>query len=155
MISVGSRDEKKGLSLRYGFEGVKMETMTEIEEGEACFQSNYNDDSTIDPDISLSYIDEKIQNVLRDCQKDFEYGYTPENLGAKIREYGSFLPTYQRSPFGPPPKTPSKVLAYSVPQSPNNVHIEVGVFLEFGQLHIYIHIYYSMHYKVLIFHGYY
>ncbi|KAL4558822.1 hypothetical protein LXL04_037025 [Taraxacum kok-saghyz] len=124
MISVGSRDEKKGLSLRYGFEGVKMETMTEIEEGEACFQSNYNDDSTIDPDISLSYIDEKIQNILRDCQKDFEYGYTPENLGAKVGEYGSFLPTYQRSPFGPPPKTPSKVLAYSVPQSPNNVHIE-------------------------------
>lgn len=57
MISVGSIDEKKGLSLRYGFEGGKMEiTTTDIEEGEACFQSNYDDASTIDPDISLSYI---------------------------------------------------------------------------------------------------
>ncbi|XP_042754011.2 cysteine-tryptophan domain-containing zinc finger protein 7 [Lactuca sativa] len=129
MISVGSIDEKKGLSLRYGFEGGKMEiTTTDIEEGEACFQSNYDDASTIDPDISLSYIDEKIQNVLGHCQKDFEGGFTAENLGAKFGGYGSFLPTYQRSPVGPHPKTPLKLHAHSAPESPNpnNVHIEAS-----------------------------
>ncbi|KAI3679006.1 hypothetical protein L6452_38312 [Arctium lappa] len=127
MISVGSRDEKKGLSLRYGIEGGKMELETEVEEGEACFQNNNDDDdSTIDPDISLSYIDEKIQDVLGHCQKEFEGGVSAENLGAKFGGYGSFLPTYQRSPVWPHPKTPPKVLTYSAHASPNNAHVEVG-----------------------------
>lgn len=126
MISIGSRDDKKELSLRYGIEGGKMELETELEEGEACFQNNKDDDSTIDPDISLSYIDEKIQDVLGHCQKEFEGGVSAENLGAKFGGYGSFLPTYQRSPVWPHPKTPSKVLTYSAPISPNNAHVEVG-----------------------------
>nr|GEV05102.1 ribonuclease H-like domain-containing protein [Tanacetum cinerariifolium] len=50
---------------------------------------------------------------------------TSKNLGAKFGEYGSFLPTYQRSPFWPHSKTPPKVPAYSSP-SPNNAHIEVA-----------------------------
>lgn len=47
MISVGSRDGRIGL----GFDGGMEET--ELEEGEACC---YNIDSTIDPDVSLSYL---------------------------------------------------------------------------------------------------
>ncbi|KAI3819248.1 hypothetical protein L1987_13073 [Smallanthus sonchifolius] len=126
MISVGSRDERKGLSLRHGFEGEKMELKTEIEEGEACFQNNNDDDSTIDPDVSLSYIDEKIQNVLGHCQKDFEGGFSAEILGAKFEDYGSFLPTYQRSPVWPHPNTQPKDFNYSAPVSPNNAPIEGG-----------------------------
>ncbi|XP_024981094.1 uncharacterized protein LOC112517912 isoform X2 [Cynara cardunculus var. scolymus] len=117
MISVGSRDEREELR--------KMESETELEEGEACFQNNNDDDSAIDPDISLSYIDEKIQDVLGHCQKEFEGGVSAENLGAKFGGYGSFLPTYQRSPLWPHPKTPPKVLTYSAPISPNNAHVEV------------------------------
>lgn len=56
MISVGSRDGRKGLSLRYGVEGGDMDLETELEEGEACFQNNNDDDSTIDPDVALSYL---------------------------------------------------------------------------------------------------
>ncbi|KAI3805933.1 hypothetical protein L1987_21821 [Smallanthus sonchifolius] len=131
MISVGSSDERKGLSSRYCFEGEKMEFEAEIEEGEACFQNNNNDDddyddSTIDPDVSLSYIDEKIQNVLGHCQKDFEGGISAENLGAKFGGYGSFLPTYQRSPVCPNANTRPKDLNCSAPVSPNNAHIKVG-----------------------------
>nr|XP_043635603.1 cysteine-tryptophan domain-containing zinc finger protein 5-like [Erigeron canadensis]XP_043635604.1 cysteine-tryptophan domain-containing zinc finger protein 5-like [Erigeron canadensis] len=124
MISVGSRDERKKMMM-YGFEGEKME----FEEEEAYFQhnNNYNDDdSSIDPDLSLSYIDEKLQDVLGHCQKDFEGGVSAENLGAKFGGYGSFLPTYQRSPVCSHPKTPAKVLTYSAPVSPNNAHKEVG-----------------------------
>lgn len=56
MISVGSRDGRKGLSLRYGVEG-DMDLETELEEGEACFRNNNDDDdSAIDPDVALSYI---------------------------------------------------------------------------------------------------
>lgn len=46
-----------------------------FEEGETC------DDSTVDPDIALSYIDEKLQDVLGHFQKDFEDGVSSENLG--------------------------------------------------------------------------
>ncbi|GJV57340.1 hypothetical protein Tco_1458345, partial [Tanacetum coccineum] len=69
--------------------------------------------------------DEKIQDVLGDCQKAFEGEHTAENLGAKFGEYGSFLPTYQRSPVWPHSKTPPKVPAYGSP-SPNNAHIEIA-----------------------------
>ncbi|XP_076892261.1 cysteine-tryptophan domain-containing zinc finger protein 7-like [Bidens hawaiensis] len=111
MFSFGSRDEK-------------MELGAEIEEGEA-YDNNNNDDSTIDPDVSLSYIDEKIQNILGDCQKDFEGGYSAENLGAKFGDYGSFLPTYQRSPVYPNPNTRPKDLNHSAPVSPYNAPIKV------------------------------
>ncbi|CAN4093108.1 unnamed protein product [Withania somnifera] len=75
---------------------------TELEEGEA-----YNDDdSTIDPDVSLSYLDEKLHNVLGHFQRDFEGGVSAENLGSRFGGYGSFLPTYQRSPSWSHPRTP-------------------------------------------------
>ncbi|XP_047314986.1 cysteine-tryptophan domain-containing zinc finger protein 3-like isoform X2 [Impatiens glandulifera] len=100
-----------------------MEDIDEIEEGEACY---YKEDEFIDPDIALSYIDEKIQNVLGHFQKDFEGGISAENLGAKYGGYGSFLPTYQRSPsIWCQPKTPQNVQNYSMPRSPNNSSFEV------------------------------
>jgi hypothetical protein len=49
--------------------------------------------------------------------------------GAKFGGYGSFLPTYERSPsVWPHPKTPQR--NYNQPRSPNNLPIEVyGKFL--------------------------
>ncbi|XP_072980079.1 cysteine-tryptophan domain-containing zinc finger protein 7-like isoform X1 [Typha angustifolia] len=80
----------------------------ELEEGEAF--SDQEDDSCIDPDIALSYIDEKLQDVLGHFQKDFEGGVSAENLGSKFGGYGSFLPTYQRSPLTlSQPRSPVKV----------------------------------------------
>ncbi|XP_058209244.1 cysteine-tryptophan domain-containing zinc finger protein 3-like isoform X1 [Rhododendron vialii] len=98
---------------------------TEVEEGEAsCY---FEDDSNIDPDIALSYIDEKLQNVLGHFQKDFEGGVSAENLGAKFGGYGSFLPTYQRSPsVRPQPKTPQRVQNFSSPKSPYVLPVEGG-----------------------------
>lgn len=52
MISVGSRNGRKGIEFSYGSEEM---AETELEEGEACFQ-NEDDESAIDPDIALSYI---------------------------------------------------------------------------------------------------
>ncbi|KAI3783147.1 hypothetical protein L2E82_13211 [Cichorium intybus] len=127
MISVGSRDGRKGLSLRYGVEGGDMDLETELEEGEACFQNDNDDDSTIDPDVALSYLDEKLQDVLGHFQKDFEGGVSAENLGAKFGGYGSFLPTYQRSPACPHPKTPPKIPTTNPSISPNHLHIEGGL----------------------------
>ncbi|XP_047316620.1 cysteine-tryptophan domain-containing zinc finger protein 3-like isoform X3 [Impatiens glandulifera] len=95
MISVVSRDGRKRLPLDCSVE-EKMDE-TELEEGEA-FSSHEVDDSSIDPD-ALSYIDEKLQDFLGHFQKDFEGGVvSAENLGAMYGGYGSFLPTYQRSP---------------------------------------------------------
>ncbi|XP_059632711.1 cysteine-tryptophan domain-containing zinc finger protein 7-like [Cornus florida] len=96
-----------------GFGGEMEET--ELEEGEA-----YKDDTRIDPDVALSYIDEKLQSVLGHFQKDFEGGVSAENLGAKFGGYGSFLPTYQRSQ----PKSPHRVQNHSIPRSPNNLPVE-------------------------------
>ncbi|KAL6971308.1 hypothetical protein U1Q18_030987 [Sarracenia purpurea var. burkii] len=59
---------------------------TELEEGEACY---YKDGTSIDPDIALSYIDEKLQNVLGHLQKDFEGGVSAENLAWEILVYMS------------------------------------------------------------------
>ncbi|KVI12516.1 Zinc finger, CW-type [Cynara cardunculus var. scolymus] len=128
MISVGSRDGRKGLSSRYGVEGGEMDLETELEEGEAYFQNNNDDDddSTIDPDVALSYLDEKLQDVLGHFQKDFEGGVSAENLGAKFGGYGSFLPTYQRSPACPHPKTPPKVTTNTASVFPIDLQIEGG-----------------------------
>ncbi|CAN4091790.1 unnamed protein product [Withania somnifera] len=80
----------------------------ELEEGEACYYKD-DEDISIDPDIALSYIDEKLQSVLGHFQKDFEGGVSAENLGAKFGGYGSFLPTYQRSPsILSQPRTPQR-----------------------------------------------
>ncbi|XP_009794355.1 cysteine-tryptophan domain-containing zinc finger protein 7 [Nicotiana sylvestris] len=117
MISVGSRDGRIGL----GFDGGMEET--ELEEGEACC---YNIDSTIDPDVSLSYLDEKLHNVLGHFQKDFEGGVSAENLGSRFGGYGSFLPTYQRSPSWSHPRTPPEPNNFNRQISPNNLLPEGG-----------------------------
>ncbi|KAI9182280.1 hypothetical protein LWI28_023832 [Acer negundo] len=129
MISVGNRDANKGLGLGLGLVGGGREMEeTELEEGEACSYNNDNDDydGSIDPDIALSYIDEKLQDVLGHFQKDFEGGVSAENLGSKFGGYGSFLPTYQRSPVWSHPRTPPKVQNNTVPRSPNNMQSEGG-----------------------------
>ncbi|KAA8548500.1 hypothetical protein F0562_000233 [Nyssa sinensis] len=93
----------------------------ELEEGEACY---YKDDASIDPDIALSYLDEKLQSVLGHFQKDFEGGVSAETLGAKFGWYGSFLPTYQCSPsIWSQPKGPQRVQNHAIPRSPNNLPV--------------------------------
>ncbi|KAE8711932.1 Tetratricopeptide repeat-like superfamily protein [Hibiscus syriacus] len=73
-----------------------MDGNSEPEEGEACY---YRDaDDNINPDTAFSYLDEKIKNVLGHFRKEFEGGVSAETLGAKFGGYGSFLPTYERSP---------------------------------------------------------
>ncbi|KAG8372966.1 hypothetical protein BUALT_Bualt12G0122000 [Buddleja alternifolia] len=90
----------------------------ELEEGEACY---YKDDTSIDPDVALSYIGDKVQSILGHLQKDFEGGVSAENLGAKFGGYGSFLPMYQRSPsIWSQPKSPQTVQNPSFSTSPNN-----------------------------------
>ncbi|CAA0832043.1 CW-type Zinc Finger [Striga hermonthica] len=99
---------------------------TELEEGEARSSQNEPQDSTIDPDIALSYIEEKLQNVLGHFQKDFEGGVSAENLGAKFGGYGSFLPTYQRSPTLSHTKSPSEAHHnYDSSKSPQTPHVEI------------------------------
>ncbi|XP_077223861.1 cysteine-tryptophan domain-containing zinc finger protein 3-like [Tasmannia lanceolata] len=119
MLSWGSRDGRKVVG--FGVEEEMEET--ELEEGEASY---YQDgDASIDPDVSLSYLDEKLQDVLGHFQKDFEGGVSAENLGAKFGGYGSFLPAYQRSPsILSHPRTPQKVQSYSAPKSPNKLLLE-------------------------------
>ncbi|XP_044501307.1 cysteine-tryptophan domain-containing zinc finger protein 7-like isoform X2 [Mangifera indica] len=131
MISVGNRDANKELGFGLGLGGGggrrEMEE-NELEEGEACSYNNNNEDydASIDPDIALSYIDEKLQHVLGHFQKDFEGGVSAENLGAKFGGYGSFLPTCPRSPVWSHPKTPPKVHYGNASKSPNNMQMENG-----------------------------
>ncbi|CAJ2661985.1 unnamed protein product [Trifolium pratense] len=93
-----------------------MDDNFELEEGEACYYKN-DDDDNIDID-SLSYIDERIQHLLGHFQKDFEGGLSAENLGSKFGGYGSFLPTYERSHTKTPP------INHNSPQSPIILHKE-------------------------------
>ncbi|KAL2464044.1 uncharacterized protein Fot_52000 [Forsythia ovata] len=94
----------------------------ELEEGEACY---HKDDTSIDPDVALSYLDDKVQSILGHFQKDFEGEFSAENLGAKFGGYGSFLPTYQRSPsVWSQPKSPLRVQKPSTPRSPNYLPTE-------------------------------
>ncbi|RDY05828.1 hypothetical protein CR513_10283, partial [Mucuna pruriens] len=126
----GGRDAIKrlGLGLGLGLGAGRREMVeSELEEGEACSFQNHEDyDATVDPDVALSYIDEKIQDVLGHFQKDFEGGVSAENLGAKFGGYGSFLPTYQRSPAWSHPRTPQKNHSQNTPRSPNNLQLEGG-----------------------------
>lgn len=98
------------------FVWLNMDDNTELEEGEACYYKD-DDDDNIDLD-SLSYIDERIQHALGHFQKDFEGGVSAENLGSKFGGYGSFLPTYERSH----PRTPQG--NHSSPKSPIVLHKE-------------------------------
>ncbi|XP_017418316.2 cysteine-tryptophan domain-containing zinc finger protein 7 isoform X3 [Vigna angularis] len=130
MISAEGRDAIKGLGLGLGLglgAGRREMVESELEEGEACSFQNHEDyDATVDPDVALSYIDEKIQDVLGHFQKDFEGGLSAESLGAKYGGYGSFLPTYQRSPVWSHPRTPQKNHSQNTPKSPNNLLPEGG-----------------------------
>ncbi|XP_020211938.1 uncharacterized protein LOC109796633 [Cajanus cajan] len=130
MISAGGRDAIKGLGLGLGLglgAGRREMVESELEEGEACSFQNHEDyDATVDPDVDLSYIDEKIQDVLGHFQKDFEGGVSAENLGSKFGGYGSFLPTHQRSPVWSRPRTPQKNQGQNTPRSPNNLQLEGG-----------------------------
>lgn len=96
----------------------------ELEEGEACSDQ----DAFVDPDVALSYIDEKLQHVLGHFQKDFQGGVSAENLGPKFGGYGSFLPTYQRSPTPLPQGRRSSPMveqpAESLGQNPSTVAVE-------------------------------
>nr|AMP82926.1 type I inositol 1,4,5-trisphosphate 5-phosphatase 12 [Catalpa bungei] len=118
MIYVGSRDGRKRLGL-----GLEMEE-TELEEGEAFSYQDEVGDSSIDPDIDLSYIEEKLHKCLGHFQKDFEGGVSAENLGAKFGGYGSFLPTYQRSPSWSHTRSPADAHNYNSPKSPRKPHTE-------------------------------
>ncbi|KAL5197040.1 hypothetical protein ABZP36_000552 [Zizania latifolia] len=108
MLSVRTQQEDaRGGGLRAAAAAGGMEDDAELEEGEA-----FGDETTfVDPDVALSYIDEKLHDVLGHFQKDFEGGVSAENLGSKFGEYGSFLPTYQRSPL---PQTTSPPNAVNV-----------------------------------------
>ncbi|CAK9175951.1 unnamed protein product [Ilex paraguariensis] len=121
MISVGSRDGREGMGL--GIRVAREMDETGLEEGEACSYVK-DDDSTIDLDVALSYLDEKLQDVLGHFQKDFEGGVSAENLGAKFGGYGSFLPAYQRSPVWSNPGTSPKVHIHKAPRSPNILQLE-------------------------------
>ncbi|XP_042034844.1 cysteine-tryptophan domain-containing zinc finger protein 3-like isoform X2 [Salvia splendens] len=112
MLSVGSREGRKRMGL-----GLDMEE-TELEEGEALGYQE-REDSTIDPDIALSYIEEKVHKFLGHLQKDFEGGVSAENLGAKFGGYGSFLPTYLRSPSWSHTKSPAEAHNYESSRKPH------------------------------------
>ncbi|PWZ53749.1 hypothetical protein Zm00014a_044028 [Zea mays] len=88
----------------------------ELEEGEAC--SDADGEAFVDPDVAFSYIDEKLQHVLGHFQKEFEGEVSAENLGSKFGGYGSFLPTYQRSPLLPQSESPHIALNISMSGSP-------------------------------------
>ncbi|KAL3626118.1 hypothetical protein CASFOL_029667 [Castilleja foliolosa] len=89
----------------------------ELEEGETYY---YKDDTSIDPDVALSYIGDRVQSILGHLQKDFEGGIFAEKLGSKFGGYGSFLPTHQRSPsILSQPKSPHRVHNPNSPRSRN------------------------------------
>nr|VDD59590.1 unnamed protein product [Brassica oleracea] len=96
MISVSSSDARNEIGLGFGG-GIEEEEDMEMDEDEEE-ESTHSYVSCVDPDVALSYIDEKLENVLGHFQKDFEGGVSAENLGAKYGGYGSFLSMYQRSP---------------------------------------------------------
>ncbi|CAK7348260.1 unnamed protein product [Dovyalis caffra] len=76
--------------------------------------------------IPFFFKDEKLQDVLGHFQKDFEGGVSAENLGAKFGGYGSFLPTYQRSPVWSHSRTSPKIQHCNASRSPNNLQLEGG-----------------------------
>ncbi|XP_078435346.1 CW-type Zinc Finger isoform X2 [Wolffia australiana] len=116
MLSVGSEIDGRRSVLGRRF---RMEE-NELEEGEAISSLEY--DAVVDPDVSLSYIDEKIQVVLGHFQKDFEGEISAESSGAKLGEYGSFLPVYMRLPPVCPQQSrvPARVADWNTSTSSQN-----------------------------------
>ncbi|XP_020703383.2 uncharacterized protein LOC110114743 isoform X2 [Dendrobium catenatum] len=107
----------KGIGFGFGGGGRGEMEESEPEEGEA--RSGKEEEACIDPDVDLSYIDERLQDVLGHLQREFECGVSVENLGAKFGGYGSFLPAYKRSPSmlfqpGSPPKDPGGTVVRSL-----------------------------------------
>ncbi|XP_061349135.1 cysteine-tryptophan domain-containing zinc finger protein 7-like [Gastrolobium bilobum] len=99
-----------------------MQGFPEFEEGEAYCYKHVDDNIDLD---SLSYIDERIQHVLGHFRKDFEGAVSAKHLGPKFGDYGSFLPTCERSPpFRSHTKTPQR--HYSSTKSPSNLHMETA-----------------------------
>ncbi|KAJ0979755.1 hypothetical protein J5N97_015229 [Dioscorea zingiberensis] len=118
MLTVGRREDgRKGIELGFG---GRMEE-NELEEGEACFGHEVEASSPEKDLTNLSYIDEKLQDVLGHFQKDFEGGLSA-NLGAMFGGYGSFLPTYQRSPsvWSHPTRSPANASSHNGSKSPCN-----------------------------------
>ncbi|XP_065864021.1 cysteine-tryptophan domain-containing zinc finger protein 7-like [Euphorbia lathyris] len=74
-----------------------MEYNHELEEEEVFQYKGDCSNKIMDPDIALSYMDEKVQNVLAHFQKDFEGEVSVKELGAKFGQYGSFLRSYAPS----------------------------------------------------------
>ncbi|WZZ19892.1 hypothetical protein YC2023_121279 [Brassica napus] len=111
MISVSNSSARNEIGI--GFGGIEEEMMMEDSDFEEDSIHSYV--SCVDPDVALSYIDEKLENVLGHFQKDFEGGVSAENLGAKYGGYGSFLSMYQRSPVckSPPPQGQHQVVSGS------------------------------------------
>ncbi|KAJ0977694.1 hypothetical protein J5N97_013168 [Dioscorea zingiberensis] len=122
MLTVESRgDGGKGIGLGFG---VGMEE-NELEEGEACSGQEAEGLCSEKDLVNLSYIDEKLQDVLGHFQKDFEGGVSAENLGAMFGGYGSFLPTYQRSPsIWCQPRSPPNASSHNGSRSPDNMLVE-------------------------------
>ncbi|XP_020597602.1 uncharacterized protein LOC110037325 isoform X2 [Phalaenopsis equestris] len=113
-------DGMKGLG--FGSGGVGGREMKECERGggEACLVKE--EDGCIDPDVDLFYIDVKLQHVLGHVQREFEDGVSVENFGAKFGDYGSFLPTYKRSPsILSQLRSPPKDTSHTVVKSPNGL----------------------------------
>ncbi|KAJ0245221.1 Uncharacterized protein HA466_0186910 [Hirschfeldia incana] len=113
MISVSNNSSARG-EIGLGFGGIEEEMMME-EDSDFEEDSIHSYVSCVDPDLALSYIDDKLENVLGHFQKDFEGGVvSAENLGAKYGGYGSFLSMYQRSPVGKsPPQVQHQVVSRS------------------------------------------
>ncbi|KAF8006595.1 hypothetical protein BT93_K0793 [Corymbia citriodora subsp. variegata] len=118
MITARNGDARKSLALG-SFGGDRKMEDTELEEGEAYFFHDHDHgiDDRVDPDVSLSYIGDKLQDVLGHLRKDFEGGVSAENLGAKFGGYGSFLPADRRSPVWSRSKSPPRGQNYGTPQS--------------------------------------
>ncbi|KAL6844983.1 hypothetical protein ACP4OV_025156 [Aristida adscensionis] len=74
----------------------------ELEEGEAASGGGAHGElgggELVDPD-ALTYIDEKLHNLLGCFKKKFEGEISAQNLGSQYGGYGSFLPTYPHSSF--------------------------------------------------------
>ncbi|CAH2078974.1 unnamed protein product [Thlaspi arvense] len=86
---------------------------SELEEGEMNCST---DEAVVDLDVDLSYIDEKVQNVLGHLQKD-----ALDRFGSRLYDYGSFLPTYKRVPAVPPPCQRSSLGNHAVQRFSNSL----------------------------------